>query len=118
MRQDMWACLKMVLEDPGGMAVRGSSLHQARHSHDKAGHRRAPAAGHVCGSDADGRQLALQRRRGGHKGCGAAPDAHAHPQHGLPQAADLAGECHPAKQEYIVDMSLRVCVQRLLTPSS
>ena len=113
----MRACLEMVLEDPRGMPVCGGCLHQARHSHDKAGHRWAPAAGHVCGSDADGCQLALQRRRGGHKGCGAAPDAHAHPQHRLPKAADLAGECHPAKQGYIVDISLRICVQSLQTAS-
>ena len=78
------------------MAICGGCLHHGGHSNNKAGNWRAPAAGHVCSSDAHSRQLALQRRRRGQERLQSLLSMPMPiPQHGLPQAADLAGECRP-----------------------
>ena len=89
------AHLEMILKDARSMAICGGCLHHAGNSNDKAGNWRAPAAGHVCCSNAHSRQLPLQRWWRGRKGRRSCLNTHTYPEHGLPEAADLAGERRP-----------------------
>jgi hypothetical protein len=57
------AYLQALLQDAGGVPLARMRVQELRKRDGEAGDGRPPPAGHVCGGDADSRQLALQRRR-------------------------------------------------------